>query len=140
MVTYGDAKQGDSTQLNTVGGDLLVLLSGLCYAAYTVGPPPEISSVPPQHHFTLCKCACYTAYRDGQAAVSLHQGNGAKTGTLREPSRAVGREDAICCVQHSCFYIPDWLLSVESCGRALCDTDTSVLLILVRQTLQEEVL
>ena len=40
MVTYGDAKQGDSTQLNTVGGDLLVLLSGLCYAAYTVHPPP----------------------------------------------------------------------------------------------------
>jgi len=36
MVTY-DAKQGDSTQLNTIGGDLLVLLSGLCYAAYTVG-------------------------------------------------------------------------------------------------------
>ena len=36
MVTYGDANQGDSTQLNTVGGDLLVLLSGLCYAAYTV--------------------------------------------------------------------------------------------------------
>lgn len=36
MVTYGDANQGDGTQLNTVGGDLLVLLSGLCYAAYTV--------------------------------------------------------------------------------------------------------
>ena len=36
MVTYGDAKQGNSSQLNTVGGDLLVLLSGLCYAAYTV--------------------------------------------------------------------------------------------------------
>ncbi len=41
MVTYGDAKQGDSTQLNTVGGDLLVLLSGLCYAAYTVRPLPD---------------------------------------------------------------------------------------------------
>ena len=35
-MTYGDANQGDGTQLNTVGGDLLVLLSGLCYAAYTV--------------------------------------------------------------------------------------------------------
>lgn len=43
MVTYGDAKQGDSSQLNTVGGDLLVLLSGLCYAAYTVE----------QHHLLL---------------------------------------------------------------------------------------
>ena len=44
MVTYGDAKQVDSTQLNTVGGDLLVLLSGLCYAAYTVrqAPPSKV--------------------------------------------------------------------------------------------------
>ena len=40
MVTYGDAKQADSPQLNTVGGDLLVLLSGLCYAAYTVRHAP----------------------------------------------------------------------------------------------------
>ena len=42
MVTYGDAKQGDSSQLNTVGGDLLVLLSGLCYAAYTVRHAPPV--------------------------------------------------------------------------------------------------
>ncbi len=35
-MTFGDAKQTDSGQHNSVGGDLLVLLSGLCYAAYTV--------------------------------------------------------------------------------------------------------
>ena len=47
MVTYGDAKQVDSTQLNTVGGDLLVLLSGLCYAAYTVRQAPPVLTCHP---------------------------------------------------------------------------------------------
>ena len=38
LVTFGDARQSDSGQHNSVGGDLLVLLSGMCYAAYTVRP------------------------------------------------------------------------------------------------------
>lgn len=45
MVTYGDAKQGGGTQLNTIGGDLLVLLSGLCYAAYTVSQLPQFLGI-----------------------------------------------------------------------------------------------
>jgi drug/metabolite transporter (DMT)-like permease len=36
LVTFGDARQSDSGKTNSIGGDLLVLLSGLCYAAYTV--------------------------------------------------------------------------------------------------------
>ena len=37
LVTLGDAStQSDSGQHSSVGGDLLVLLSGMCYAAYTV--------------------------------------------------------------------------------------------------------
>lgn len=40
LVTIADARQADSGKTNSVGGDLLVLLSGLCYAAYTVGVAP----------------------------------------------------------------------------------------------------
>lgn len=36
LVTIADARQADSGKTNSVGGDLLVLLSGLCYAAYTI--------------------------------------------------------------------------------------------------------
>ncbi len=36
-MTIADATQADSGKTSSVGGDLLVLLSGLCYAAYTVG-------------------------------------------------------------------------------------------------------
>ena len=36
LVTVGDARHSDGGKANSVGGDLLVLLSGLCYAAYTV--------------------------------------------------------------------------------------------------------
>ena len=50
LVTFGDAKQTDSGQHNSVGGDLLVLLSGLCYAAYTV------SLRHPSLH-TVCFCS-----------------------------------------------------------------------------------
>ena len=45
LVTIADARQADSGKTNSVGGDLLVLLSGLCYAAYTVGVAPYLLAV-----------------------------------------------------------------------------------------------
>lgn len=35
-MTFGDAAQADEGKQSSVGGDLLVLVSGLCYAGYTV--------------------------------------------------------------------------------------------------------
>ena len=35
-MTFGDAAQSDAGKQSSVGGDLLVLLSGMCYAGYTV--------------------------------------------------------------------------------------------------------